>query len=443
MMRMTTSLAAFLLIAAPTVWAEDSTSQELIKKGEYLARAGDCVACHTEKGGKPFAGGLPMATPIGTIFATNITPDPNNGIGGYSLDDFDKAVRHGIAKEGYTLYPAMPYPSYAKVTDEDLRALYAYFMHGVEPVAQANRKSEIPWPLSMRWPLDIWRTLFAPNVGTDHSTGPLNYENTQIARGAYLVQGLGHCGSCHTPRALTLQEKSLDERDTSFLAGGQVIDGWVATSLRASSPDGLGAWSEQDIVDTLRNGRNAHFASIGPMNDVIQHSGQYLSDQDLAAIALYLKSLPEIPGSSKVGFKADETTAKALWSGESPSRGAEIYVDNCAACHRTDGHGYKEVFPRLVDNPSVLAEDPSSMIRVILGGSRLPSTQQAPSDLVMPDFGWRLNDQEAAQLVSFIRNSWGNKAPQVSAQQVADVRKAMKEEHEQALASSEKQRVAH
>jgi len=441
MMNMKTSLAAALLLAAPMVWADDFTAPELISKGEYLARAGDCVACHTEKGGKPYAGGLPMATPIGTIFATNITPDAKTGIGGYSLEDFDKAVRHGIARQGYTLYPAMPYPSYARISDEDLKALYAYFMHGVEPVSQANRESQIPWPLSMRWPLDIWRHLFAPEVASAATSGPLNYENTQIARGAYLVQGLGHCGSCHTPRALTLQEKALDERDPSFLAGGQVIDGWVATSLRGSNPDGLGAWSEQDIIDTLKNGRNAHFASIGAMNDVIQHSGQYLDDQDLAAIAAYLKSLPAIAGSSKVAFKPDETTAKALWSGQSPSRGAELYVDNCAACHRTDGHGYKEVFPRLVDNPSVLAEDPASMIRVILGGSRLPSTQQAPSDLVMPDFGWRLNDQEAAQLVNFIRNSWGNKAPEVTAKQVGAVRQAIKEEHEHARANEEQRHV--
>ena len=433
MMKMKTSLAAALLVAAPVVWADDFTAPELISKGEYLARAGDCVACHTEKGGNPYAGGLPMATPIGTIFATNITPDPKTGIGGYSLEDFDKAVRHGIAKQGHTLYPAMPYPSYARVTDDDLKALYAYFMHGVEPVEQANRDSDIPWPLSMRWPLGVWRNLFAPAVEPLSPSAPLQYADAEIARGAYLVQGLGHCGSCHTPRAVTLQEKSLDERDPSYLAGGQVIDGWLAISLRGHSPDGLGAWTEEDIIQTLRNGRNAHFASIGAMNEVIQHSGQHLTDQDLTAIARYLKALPATPGSTKVAFSASDTTAKALHAGESPSRGAELYVDNCAACHRTDGQGYKEVFPRLANNPSVLAEDPASMIRVILAGSRLPSTQQAPSDLVMPDFAWRLSDQEAAQLVSFIRNSWGNQAPEVTAADVAKVRQAIAEEHHGAL----------
>lgn len=430
-----------LMTTVPTSWADDLNNPKLVKKGEYLARAGDCVACHTSKGGKPYAGGLSMATPIGTIFATNITPDPATGIGKYSLENFDKAVRHGIAKEGYTLYPAMPYPSYAKITDDDLKALYAFFMHGVEPVVQPNRESEIPWPLSMRWPLSIWRNMFAPKVEPYPTTDPLNYESPQVARGAYLVQGLGHCGSCHTPRALTLQEKSMDEQDPTYLTGGQVIDGWVAISLRGNSPDGLGEWSEDDIVQTLRNGRNARFSSIGAMNDVIQHSGQYLSEKDLSAIALYLKSIPASRGSDKVAFKASDLTAKALWSGELPSRGAEIYVDNCAACHRTDGLGYKEVFPRLAGNPSVLSEDPSSMIKVVLSGSKLPSTQQAPSDLVMPDFSWRLNDEEAAQLVSFIRNSWGNKAPNVTASLVSGIREAIRKEYDEISHSDSKNSV--
>ncbi|WP_110639298.1 cytochrome c [Pseudomonas sp. CC120222-01a] len=174
------------------------------------------------------------------------------------------------------------------------------------------------------------------------------------------------------------------------------------------------------------------------MNNVIQHSGQYLTDQDLTAIALYLKSLPATTGSNQVAFEPNDTSAKALWSGESPNRGAEIYVDNCAACHRADGQGYKEVFPRLAGNPSVLSEDPSSMIRVILSGGRLPSTQQAPSDLVMPDFPWRLDDQEAAQLVTFIRNSWGNKASAVTTNALTKVREAIAEEHHGLVSDAQK-----
>ena len=194
-------IATFALLGSASINAAE-VDQNLIKQGEYLARAGDCVACHTAKDGKPFAGGLPMETPIGTIYSTNITPD-KTGLGDYSFEDFDKAVRHGVAKNGSTLYPAMPYPSYASVTEPDMQALYAYFMHGVAPVAQENKASDIPWPLSMRWPLMGWRWLFAPAVA-DYQAAP--GADAVVSRGAYLVEGLGHCGACHTPRALTMQE---------------------------------------------------------------------------------------------------------------------------------------------------------------------------------------------------------------------------------------------
>ena len=187
-------------------WAQDNGAEQ-IARGEYLARAGDCVACHTAMGGTEFAGGLGMKTPIGTIYSTNITPDKETGIGDYSFEDFDNAVRHGIAKNGQTLYPAMPYPSYAVVTESDMRALYAYFMHGVAPVKAANRDSDIPWPLSMRWPLRFWRGIFAPEV---KDFQPAKAEDPVLARGRYLVEGLGHCGACHTPRSLTMQEKALN-----------------------------------------------------------------------------------------------------------------------------------------------------------------------------------------------------------------------------------------
>ena len=187
-------LIATLLLGATTATQAD---EALVRQGEYLARAGDCVACHTAKGGKPFAGGLPMETPIGTVYSNNITPDAS-GIGQYSFADFDRAVRQGIAKDGSTLYPAMPYPSYARVSDDDMQALYAYFMQGVEPVAQPNKPTDIPWPLSMRWPLSIWRGLFAPEVKAWQA--PVGADPV-VSRGAYLVEGLGHCGACHTPRS--------------------------------------------------------------------------------------------------------------------------------------------------------------------------------------------------------------------------------------------------
>jgi len=407
--------------------APDAEQAALIEKGRYLADAGDCTACHTAKGGKPFAGGLPIASPIGTLYSSNITPDKVSGIGGYSLDEFDRALRHGIAANGDSLYPAMPYPAYAKVSDDDIRALYAYFMHGVAPVGVINRANDVPWPLSMRWPLAIWRKTFAPDPDAIAFKADA-YKDAEVARGAYLVQGLGHCGSCHTPRALTLQEKALDESSPIYLSGGPVIDGWLAVNLRGNPADGLGAWSKEDIVATLRSARSATHAVLGgAMGDVVVHSTQHLNDGDLQAVAAYLKTLS--PSERQVSsFKADPATAKALAAGEEGSRGAQLYVDNCSACHRTNGQGYERVFPKIAGNSSVLSEDPVSMIRLVLAGSKLPATATAPSELGMPGFAWRLSDEEVAQLLTFIRSSWGNQAPAVKAEQVKQLRATLPQE---------------
>ncbi|WP_370521099.1 cytochrome c [Pantoea sp. BAV 3049] len=405
--------------------ANDSGADQ-IKRGEYLARAGDCVACHTKKGGEPFAGGLSMATPIGDIYSTNITPDKKTGIGDYSYDDFQKAVRHGVAKNGDTLYPAMPYPSYAVVSDEDMQALYAWFMHGVKPVEQANKESDIPWPLSMRWPLAIWRGMFAPDV---KAFQPIKGQDPVLARGQYLVEGLGHCGACHTPRSLTMQEKALNDSEGSdYLSGSSSpIDGWTASNLRGDNRDGLGRWSEDDLVQFLRMGRNDRTAVFGGMTDVIQHSLQHLSAEDATAIARYLKSLGA-RDPNQVGFSEDAAVAKALWKGDDSKPGASVYVDSCAACHKTDGSGYHRFFPELRGNPVVLEEDPTSLIHIVLSGATLPGVKDAPSSITMPAFGWRLKDQQVADVVNFIRTSWGNTAKtQISASDVAKVRKTMAE----------------
>ncbi len=406
-----------LLGSFSAVGAEDD-QQALIKQGEYLARAGDCVACHTVKGGKPFAGGLAMETPIGTIYSTNITPDPS-GIGAYSFEDFDKAVRHGVAKNGSTLYPAMPYPSYARVNQADMQALYAYFMKGVAPVAQANKDSDIPWPMSMRWPLAMWRWAFAPTVA---DFTPVAGQDPVVSRGAYLVEGLGHCGACHTPRALTMQEKALGADDGSaFLSGSAPLEGWIAKNLRGDHKDGLGSWDEAQLVQFLKTGRSDRSAVFGGMSDVIEHSMQYMSPADLTAIARYLKSLPAVDPADKP-HKYDPAVADALWNGDDSKRGAAVYIDNCAACHRTDGNGYKRVFPALAGNPVLQSEDPTSLIHIVLKGGTLPATHTAPSTFTMPAFDWRLSDQEVADVVNFIRTSWGNKGGDVTAKEVKALR---------------------
>ncbi|MDY7789408.1 cytochrome c [Burkholderia ubonensis] len=407
--------------AAPAAAASaPHAADALVARGAYLARAGDCVACHTASGGKPFAGGLKFDTPIGAIYSTNITPDPKTGLGGWTLDEFDRALRSGVRRNGDTLYPAMPFPSYARLSDDDVKALYAYFMHGVAPVQQENRAVDIVWPLSMRWPLAFWRKLFAP-APKPFDAAP--YPDPVLARGAYLVQGLGHCGACHTPRAPTMQERGLTDADgPDFLAGGAAIDGWVPTSLRGEPRTGLGTWTEAEIVQFLKTGRTPRTAAFGGMTDVVGHSMQHMSDDDLTAIARYLKKLPpKVQGETRYAY--DAAAANALQAGDASKPGAAVYRDNCMACHRSDGRGYTRVFPALGGNPVVQGDDPTSLIHVVLEGSALQGTRTAPSTFTMPPFGWRLSDQEVADVANFVRTSWGNTGAPVSAAQVAKVRK--------------------
>ena len=384
--------------------------------GEYLARVGDCMACHTVKGGAPYAGGYPFKTPVGTIYPNNISSDRVHGMGDYSFSDFVRVMREGIAKDGRHLYPAMPYTSYAKVSDADLKDLYAYFTTRAPASSEENRPSDIEWPLSMRWPLAIWNRAF-------HDDSPFRPEDTQSVewnRGAYLVQGLAHCGACHTPRGVAMQELDLTGKTSRFLSGSK-LDNTSPINLRGNAGSGLGNWSEADIVAVLQTGRGPHSAVTGSMGEVIEHSTQYLNDADLHAIAVYLKSLPPRP-SDATAFQANDATLKSIMAGSATGPGASFYIDSCAACHRQNGQGASRVFPSLANNPMVLASQPDSLIAVVLNGSRLPSTASAPSPLAMPPFAWRYDDEQVAELATFVRSSWGNNASAVTAEQVKAVR---------------------
>ncbi len=419
------TLTALLALAASSAWAANTADQQFIKQGEYLSRAGDCIACHTAQGGKPFAGGLGIDSPLGMIYSTNITPDKETGIGEYTLEDFDQAVRHGVAKDGHSLYPAMPYTAYAKVSPDDVKALYAYFMHGVEPVSQANKDTDIVWPLSMRWPLGIWRWMFSPDpveAAAAPASAPADAGQAEVLRGKYLVEGLGHCSTCHTPRGVALQEKALTDTDgAEFLSGG-VVEGWLAKNLRGDATDGLGSWSKEDIVAFLKGGMNKHSATFGGMSQVVVDSTQHLNDADLNAIAAYLKTLSPVNKDATQALAYDETASVAFRSGKTNSEGALDFLNNCAACHRTTGKGYEQTFPQLALSSTVNSEDPTSLIHIVLKGAQLPGTTAAPTQYGMPAFDWRLTDKEVASVLTFVRSNWGNKAPAVTADQVAKVR---------------------
>ena len=392
-------------------------SAELIQRGEYVARQADCVACHSTPKSKPFAGGLEMATPLGAIYATNITPDRGSGIGDYSLAEFDRALRHGVARDGHRLYPAMPYPSYAKMSDEDVSALYAYFMHGVKPVVQANQESDIPWPLNMRWPLAFWNLAFT----SPHPYQPDPKQDALWNRGAYLVQGAGHCGSCHTPRGVAMNEKGLDGGHPLYLSGA-LLDGWYAPSLRGDVNTGIGRWSEAEVVQFLKTGRNQHAVVFGSMADAFNNSTQFLSDQDLQAIARYLKSLPGDPKRDGEPWKYDTGTTTALAAQRLDSPAARTYMAKCAACHAVDGRGRAPWIPPLAGAVSSLAKEDASAINVTLNGSVRVVADGVPDSYRMPPFRSQLSDAEIADVLSFIRSSWGNHGGAVKVDDVKTLR---------------------
>ena len=394
--------------------ADASADAALIKRGEYVAHLGDCIACHSAEKGQPMAGGRGLETPFGKLYSTNITPDVSTGIGAYTFAEFERAMRHGVAKDGHNLYPAMPYPSYAKMDDDDMRALYAYLMRGLPAVKEANKPSEMHWPFTLRWGLALWNWFFVdgkPFVADSSKDAPWN-------RGAYLVQGLGHCGSCHTPRGIAFQEKAMSDVGSNgayFLAGANV-EGWHALSLR-------NLWTVEDTVLLLKTGQNRFATVSGNMAEVIHHSTQHFSDDDLKAIALYLKSLPssdkDLPMPSKV-INPGVIQAKAPDS-LFKTRGGLGYVQFCVDCHRQEGAGVPNVFPPMANNPAVMAEDPATLLHIILTGSKSAETAAHPRVFTMPAFA-RMKDQELAEILSFVRANWGNKAPDVTAAAVAKMR---------------------
>jgi alcohol dehydrogenase (quinone), cytochrome c subunit len=410
------SPAAAQSVAKPAAPGADGG---LVQRGAYLAKVGDCAACHSAPRGKPFAGGLPMATPMGAIYTTNITPDSETGIGHYTQEDFARALRDGVAKDGHNLYPAMPYPSYAKVSDDDMHALYAYFMHGVAPVKQANREPDISWPLNMRWPLKIWNALFLEKGGYQDKAG----KDVAWNRGAYLIQGLGHCGSCHTPRGIAFQEKALDETSSAYLSGA-TLDGWFAANLTGEPNVGLGRWSDADLTAFLKTGANAHASAFGSMTSVINNSTQAMNDTDIAAMTRYLKSLAPAGGTGAAPYSYDANMTKVALSRPAHDAGASVYTTYCMHCHGVDGRGFAPLLAPLAGNPNVLEKDASSLINVTLNGTGDLVIQGIPAAYPMPKYALVLNDQQIADVLTFIRAGWHNSAPSVTPADVAKLRRS-------------------
>lgn len=391
--------------------ALDSKTREQVLRGRYVARLGDCVACHTQDKAKPMAGGLPLETPFGKLYSTNITPDPQTGIGRYDFQQFDRVMREGVTVEGHHLYPAMPYPSYAKMTEEDMRALYAYLMKGVKPITQPNKPLEMSFPFNQRWGMALWNLAFLQRV--PFQPDPL--KSAAWNRGAYVVQGLGHCGACHTPRGIGFQEKTMSEAGGNgpLFLSGETVEHWRALNLR-------GQWSPADLARLLKTGSNRFSTVAGNMVDVVQHSTQYLSDEDLLAVGIYLASLS--PPKDQRPQSSVEQVAGTVPADLYTSRAGLGYVQFCASCHRSDGNGVPGVFPPLAGNPTLQSGDPSSLIHIMLTGWLSASTQAQPRVMSMPSFA-ALNDREIAEILNFARTSWGHpQGTQITERQVTKAR---------------------
>ena len=362
-----------------------SATSLTIARGEYLARAGDCVACHSQQGGKPFAGGRAMATPFGSFYVPNITPDDETGIGHWTADEFYRMMHTGVSRDGALMYPVMPFASYTKVTRADSDAIFSYLM-SVPPVKQANRPHALSFPFNQRDVLIGWRTLYFKAGEYVDEPG----QSAQWNRGAYLVQGLGHCAMCHT--AINALGGSSESK--AFEGGMIPNQNWYAPSLTSNREAGLGSWETQDIADLLQVGASHRGAVYGPMAEVVYNSLQYLSDEDAQAMAVYLKALPQRDS------PAPPTSQARLVDPSVLELGRKVYALQCAVCHGDEGKGQTPAYPPLAGNPSITMATPVNSIRMVLNGGYAPGTRKNPRPHGMPPFSHLLNDDEVAAVVT-------------------------------------------
>jgi mono/diheme cytochrome c family protein len=405
------ALAAVVVLAVIIAWPREqivpsaspaavAATPDNIARGAYLAAAGDCMACHTVRGGEQYAGGRAMETPFGALYVPNITPDRDTGIGAWSADDFWRALHNGKSRDGRLLYPAFPYTNYTKVTRADADAMYAFF-RSVPAVKRANTPHRLNFPYNQQIALAGWRLMyFRPGVFE-----PAPAQSPAWNRGAYLVEGLGHCSACHSPRnAAGAIEGGL---------GGGLIPtiGWYAPSLTSDAEAGLGSWAVPEIVQLLKTGQSPRATVFGPMAEVVFKSLQHVSEPDVAAMATYLKSLPAVPAQPREPLKGPQIDQLV-------AQGKNLYETHCIDCHGADGKGLPPAYPPLAGNRAITMDHSVNAVRIVLNGGFAPGTSGNPRPYGMPPFSHVLNDAEAAAVVSYIRASWGNTAPPVSAAEV-------------------------
>jgi mono/diheme cytochrome c family protein len=430
-------LVAFRTINMPANPAKSLKNEEknqLVAQGEYLAKLGNCAACHSARGGEPFAGGKAIETPFGAVYSSNITPDPVNGIGSWSAEAFYRAMKQGVNAQGRLLTPAFPYPNYTHVSRADSDALYAYFQLGVKPVAQASKAHELGFPFNTQLALAVWRVLFfsadekegtpdliAVRADSMPASGRKGFKN-EVERGRYIVNGLAHCSACHA------QRNALGAASSDGLLSGALMpmQDWYAPSLHAKEEAGVQHWPREQIIAFLKNGATHNASALGPMAEVVAKSTQYWRDEDLSAAAAYLQSLPVHPAPSKPAARVPPQLL---------GQGAAIYAKHCATCHGADGQGLQETdalsplgivrIPALAGNRAVSLSSSANLVRIILAGGYAPATAGNPHPYGMPPFVHVLPDEDIAAVATYIRASWGNQANAVSASEVVAQRRGV------------------
>ena len=407
------AVAAAFVIAIrtpdPGISATIAQRQPDVLRGQYVYELADCAACHTNPGGTTLAGGLGLVTPLGTIYATNITPDRDTGIGNYSLTDFVRALRLGVRRDGARLYPAMPYTAYAKISDEDLQDLFAYLQKDITPVSQTAPANTLAWPFNMRWPIAFWNVLFldSSRLTPDPSKDP------QWNRGAYLVEALAHCGECHTPRRVT------QNLDNSQKFAGAVLQGWKAYNITTSKQSGIGAWGDAELTSYLSTGRaDGHSSASGPMAEVVADSLRYASSDDIHAIVAYLRSVPAIENTSAIALNPPAATETS----PQPGLGEQFFAGNCANCHDWDGKGVQSPYASLVGSRTVNDPDATNLMAILLAGSNAPLPVE---HAFMPPFAHGHTDDELAAVVNFVNEYFGNGTTHITAADIDKARKSL------------------
>jgi mono/diheme cytochrome c family protein len=396
-------LAALLLCSASAFGrTQAEPSADTIARGKALTEAGDCASCHTADPSKPFAGGKRIDTPFGVIYSPNLTPDRDTGIGGWSDEEFYRALRYGVRRDGSRYYPAFPYPNFTRMIRDDLLAIRAY-LATLTPVNNRPPPPQLRWPLNYRVVMRAWDfVFFRPGIFE-----PNQQKSAEWNRGGYLVTGAAHCGVCHTPKNMF----GADKRGSAF--GGGLVQGWFAPRLDGAERSGLKSWSVDDIAEYLASGRNGKSHAGGLMAEVVVNSTSKMSDQDIRAIAVYLKDLPA--GAPEPAVAPPPQSEMAA--------GKAIYDRTCVACHEADGSGAPRIYPPLPGNANLQSADPASTLRIILDGAQTMTTPRAPNTGSMSAYAKDLSDQQIADVTNYIRNSWGNAAPLVTPAQVAKARR--------------------